>query len=60
VTAGVHGASCLSSFDPASVRREFPPGADELVHQLVDLAEVLGDLPEPFQRCPEALGEGIQ
>jgi len=40
----------LFSFDPPAVDGQLAALADELVHQLVDLAEVLGDLPEPFQR----------
>jgi hypothetical protein len=35
-------ASCVSTFDPATVPGQLPPGSDELIDQLVYLAEVLG------------------
>ena len=58
--ADAESTSCVSSFDPSSVPGQFPPGTDERIYELVDLPEVLGDLPELFQRYPEAAGERIQ
>ncbi len=47
----------LRSFDPASEPGQLAALANELVHELIDLAEILGDLAELFQHCPEPLDE---
>ena len=39
-------ASRACPFDPPAVPGQFPPGPDELIDQLVDLAEVLGHRPQ--------------
>jgi len=47
----------FSPFDPPGVDGQLASLADEGVSELVDLAEILGDLAQPGECDPEPLGE---
>src|SRR5437867_10737201 len=49
--------SCRRSLDPPTQAGHFPAAADELVDQLVDLAEVVRHLAERLQGGPEPSAE---
>jgi hypothetical protein len=52
--------ACRLPFDPPGVDGQLAALADERIDQLVDLAEVLGDLPQVAERCPEPSGERVE
>ena len=47
-------------FDPPGVYGQLAARANERIYELVDLAEILGDLAQPGERGPESLRERIQ
>ena len=47
-------------FDPASVPGQLAAGTDELIDELVDLTEVLRELPEMTERILEPEGERVR
>jgi hypothetical protein len=52
--------SCARTFNPRGVNRQLAALADEPVHELADLAEVLGDLARSAERGPDAPGERVR
>jgi hypothetical protein len=52
--------SCARTFNSRGVNRQLAGLADELIHELADLAEVLGDLTQAAERGPDAPGERVQ
>jgi hypothetical protein len=58
-TAALLSRARFFPFDPPGVDGQPAALANELIHQLVDLAEILRDLAEPRERGPEPLRERI-
>jgi len=49
--------TCLFGFNPAGVGGQLAALADDLQHDLVDLAEILRGLAQAAERLPQPLGE---